>query len=217
MSITFYYGSGSPYAWRVWLALEHKQLPYKIELLSFAAGDLRKPEFLALNPRHKTPVIVDDGFALYESAAIVEYLEDAYPTAGQPLFPKSVRERAVARRLIREADQYVADALDRMVGEVLFKKPEQWNQDVIEAGRNKFSKELSRFENYLPREGFFMGSVGAVDFTLYPQIALALRMELRKPDLKIASSFGPKLTAWKARVETLPYFVKTIPPHWKEL
>lgn len=217
MSLTFYYGSGSPYAWRVWLALEHKQLPYEMEVLSFSAGDLRKPEFLALNPRHKVPVVVDDGFALYESAAIVEYLEDAYPTAGQALFPKSVRERAVARRLVREVDEYVAEAVDRMVREVQFKKPEEWNQEAMDAGRNKFAKELARFEDYLPREGFFMGGAGAVDFTLYPQIALALRMELKKPDLKLASSFGPKLVAWKARVETLPYFAETIPPHWKEL
>lgn len=36
MSITFYYGSGSPYAWRVWLALEHKRLPYELTVLSFS-------------------------------------------------------------------------------------------------------------------------------------------------------------------------------------
>ena len=38
--ITFYYGSGSPYAWRVWLALEHKQLAYELKTISFSAGDL---------------------------------------------------------------------------------------------------------------------------------------------------------------------------------
>jgi len=48
MAITFYYGSGSPYAWRVHLALEHKALPYDRKILSFAAGDTRKPEFVAL-------------------------------------------------------------------------------------------------------------------------------------------------------------------------
>ena len=38
--ITFYYGSGSPFAWRVWLALEHKKLAYDFKLMSFSDGDL---------------------------------------------------------------------------------------------------------------------------------------------------------------------------------
>ena len=53
MALDFYYGSGSPYAWRVWLALEHKQVPYELKLMSFDAGDLEKPAFLAINQRHK--------------------------------------------------------------------------------------------------------------------------------------------------------------------
>ncbi len=91
MSITLYYGSGSPYAWRVQLALEHKALPYERKVLSFSAGDTRKPEFLALNPRHRVPVIVDGDFVLYESNAIVEYLDEAYAGRGAPLFPGDVR------------------------------------------------------------------------------------------------------------------------------
>ena len=40
MALTFYYGSGSPYGWRVWLALEHKQITYELKTMSFSAGDL---------------------------------------------------------------------------------------------------------------------------------------------------------------------------------
>ena len=42
MALTFYYGSGSPFAWKVWLTLEHKQIPYEFRLLSFDRGDLKK-------------------------------------------------------------------------------------------------------------------------------------------------------------------------------
>ena len=62
MSLILYYGSGSPYAWRAQFALEHKALPYELKVLSFSAGDTRKPEFIALNPRHQVPVLVDGEF-----------------------------------------------------------------------------------------------------------------------------------------------------------
>src|SRR5476649_1926374 len=105
MALDFYYGSGFPYAWRVWLALEHKAIPYNFKLMSFDAGDTEKPEYKKINPRQKVPTIVDDGFALYESSAIVEYLEDKmHGTA--PLLSADLRERATQRRLIRETDDY---------------------------------------------------------------------------------------------------------------
>ena len=72
MALTLYYLSGSPYAWRVWLALEHKGIPCQLRSMSYDAGDFQKPDFAALNPRRRVPVVVEeDGFALYESAAIV--------------------------------------------------------------------------------------------------------------------------------------------------
>ena len=64
MALTFYYGSGSPYAWKVWLVLEHKNIPYEFRLLSFDKEETKAPSFLAVNPRGQVPTIVDDGFAL---------------------------------------------------------------------------------------------------------------------------------------------------------
>ena len=59
-------------------------------MLSFDKGDLKTPEFRALNPRGRVPVIVDDGFALFESAAIVEFLEDKQPGEAR-LFSANLR------------------------------------------------------------------------------------------------------------------------------
>ena len=132
---------GSPYAWRVQLALEHKALPYERKVLSFSAGDTRKPEFLALNPRHRVPVIVDGDFVLYESNAIVEYLDDAYPGRGAPLFPGDARQRALVRRLIAEVDNYFDKATDPVVDEAFSKKPEE--RDAGEA-RGRRARRCAR-------------------------------------------------------------------------
>jgi glutathione S-transferase len=85
MALRFYCGSGSPPAWKVWLALEHKQIPYELVLLSFQDGDLKKADFLAKNPRGKVPLLEDGAFLLWESAAILEYLEERFPE--RPLLP----------------------------------------------------------------------------------------------------------------------------------
>lgn len=213
--ITFHYASGSPYAWRVWFALEHKQLPYEQKLLSFSAGDLAKPEFAALNPRRKVPVIVDDGFSLYESGAILEYLEDRYPHAGRPLLPTDIKKRAIARRIIREADAYLAAAMEALADQILFTPREQWDEGVIQSRKKEFLAELVHWERYFSTEGTSTRPVDAVDLTLYPIFALAFRFDLKKPDLMLRTLVGPKLSEWLARVEALPYFAKTVPPHWK--
>ena len=97
--ITFHYGSGSAPAWRVWLALEHKGLPYEFKLMSISDGDLKTPAYRALNPRGKVPLLVDGDFVLAESNAIVEYLEEQYPATPR-LFPGSTRQRSQVRRWI---------------------------------------------------------------------------------------------------------------------
>jgi glutathione S-transferase len=213
MALTFYYASGSPYAWRVWLALEHKGIPYELKLLSFDAGDLEQPEFLALNPRHKVPVIVDDGFALYESAAIVEYLEDKRP--GEPrLFSQNPRQRALQRRIVREADQYFAEPMERLVEAVLFTAPERWSEERIAAARADVHKELASWDTAIAGE-YLAGELSAADFTLYPYVALVERMAKRKPGLITAEVTGRALGAWMRRMEALPVTRKTWPPHWK--
>jgi glutathione S-transferase len=219
MAITFYYGSGSPFAWRVWLALEHKTLAYDMKVLSFSEGDLKKPAFAALNPRRKVPVLVDSGeagepFVLYESAAILEYLDDAYPGSGERLFPGDARARALVRRMVCEADNYAAPAVNRLLSRVLFTPEAQWNEEKIAAAHKDCVDELAGWALQLRGE-FLAGPLSAADLTLYPMIALALRCEKRKPAIVVGSALPQKLRDWMKRVEQLPYLSKTRPPHWK--
>ena len=215
MAITFYYGSGSPYAWRVHLALEHKALPYERKVLSFSAGDTRKPEFVALNPRHHVPTIVDGDFVLYESNAIVEYLDEAYPGRGQSLFPGDAKNRALIRRLILEVDNYFDKAIDEITTQAFNTKTEERDEVKLANARQAVTEEYALFTKAMRGE-FLAGTLSAADYAFYPLVAFMNRSETKLPNLNADGMLTPQLAAWKARIEALPYFDGTIPPHWKE-
>ena len=215
MAITFYFGSGSPYAWRVQLALEHKALEYDLKTLSFSAGDMRKPEFLAINPRHRIPVIVDGDFVLYESNAIVEYLDEAYPGRGRPLYPGDVKTRALVRRLILEVDNYYDKTADKLLDQVFWTKPEDRDFQKIDEGKQALIEEHAMFTKAMHGD-FLAGPLSAADFAFYPMVAFLKRGETKMPDLDSDALLTPQLLKWKARVEALPYFATTIPPHWRQ-
>ena len=216
MALTLYYGSGSPYAWRAQFALEHKALPYELKVLSFSAGDTRKPEFVALNPRHQVPVLVDGDFVLWESNAIVEYVDEAYPGRGAPLFPGDAKTRAIVRRFIEEVDNYYNKAIDPILDQAFWVKPEERDAAKLADGRNKAVEELATFSKAM-RGDYLAGPLSAADFTFYPLVAFLYRAQkIKLPDLDADAMLTPELRAWKARIEALPYFDKTIPPHWKQ-
>jgi glutathione S-transferase len=213
MALTFYFGSGSPYAWKVWLALEHKGIPYEAKRLTFDPDQTKTPEFLKINPRGRVPAIVDGDFALSESNAIAEYLDERYPE--KPLLPKDAKERGIARRLIAEAGGDLEKALDPFIDATLYTKAEERNAQKIAESRAKLDTELARWENALKGD-FFAGAVGLVDYTLFPWIRLLGRVEERAPGLGYKPTDLPsKLGAWQARIEKLPYYDRTYPPHWR--
>jgi glutathione S-transferase len=64
------------------IALEEIGCPYKIEIVAFAKGQHRSPEYLALNPKGKVPTLIVDGRALSENVAILSWLARTFPEAG---------------------------------------------------------------------------------------------------------------------------------------
>ncbi|MGQ5524460.1 glutathione S-transferase family protein [Chitinimonas sp. PSY-7] len=213
MAITFYAASGSPFVWRVWLALEHKGLPYDLKLLSFSGGDLKTPEFRAINPRGRVPGIADGGFTLYESAAIVEYLDEAYPT--KPVLPGNTQAKARLRRLIAEVDWYL-DKEVGVVGDEILWKTGPADEAKLAAALQKIHSELEFFSSEL--RGDWLGDqLSAADYALYATLAFLLRITGKKrPDLGVEASMPARLMDWKRRIELLPYYQKTYPPHWRD-
>lgn len=214
MALTFYFGSGSPFAWKVWLVLEHKGISYTPKRLSFDKDETRTPEFLSINPRGRVPTIVDDGFALYESNAICEYLEEKRPE--KPLLPKDAKGRALVRRLIGEADDGLYKAGSDLMDRVLYRPAAERDQKQVDEAKDKLRAELGYWRDYLTGD-FFAGSLSLADFAIYPYIRMPLRVEERAPGLGIKRDALPaNISAWMGRIEALPYFARTIPPHWKE-
>lgn len=213
--IEFYFGSGSPYAWKVWLALEHKQLPYVAKRMQFDNDDLKTPGFTAVNPRQKVPAIFDNGFAMYESAAILEYLEDHYHDQGAPLWPREIHSRAVARRRASEVVAYIDPLNSKLVGEVFYSGDKGPDAKVIAEAKEALGRELAHIETWLTHTYLAGEQLSGADFTLYPYLAFFGRVDARKPGYDLQALLPPKLKAWMGRIEWLPYFQKTYPPHWK--
>lgn len=214
--LTFYYGSGSPFAWRVWLALEHKQIPYQANRLSFDAGDLQAAAYTAINPRQQVPAIVDNGFALYESAAIVDYLEDQYPQSGAPLWPQEVRARAVARRIATEVDLYVVPPIDTLITQTLGGRQAPPDVELLATSRQTLARELALIEQSMAGRFIVGSTVSAADFTLYPLVAFLRRIDIKRPGYDMSRLISARLQLWMTAVESLSYFDKTYPPHWRE-
>ncbi len=216
MALTFYHGHGSPYSWRVWLALELLRVPYELKVLSFQAGDTRKPEFIAINPRHQVPTIVDDGFALWESDAILEYLDERYAAATPVLFPGGLHDRARIRRLAKEAQEYLyGKGVDVIVDEYFWKGDAAPDAAKLAEARQKVADELQYFAKEL--KGDFLGgkAPSAADLVLFTAVAYLKRVTFRKPESKLTELIPAPIAAMAARIEALPFFDKTFPPHWK--
>lgn len=75
----------------IWL-LNELGLEYELHPVDLMQGEHRRPEFLALNPAAKLPVLIDGSVVLTESAAIQLYLAEKHPHAG--FIPESVEDRA---------------------------------------------------------------------------------------------------------------------------
>lgn len=140
MSMQFYYGSGSPFSWCVWLVLEHKQIPYEFNLRSLQNGELKTPEYLALNPHGKVPTIVDNDFSVWEAAVIIEYLDERYPR--NSIFPSNLKDKTTVRRLAAESTIYLYPALRKLMMCTLFNDEPEKVEDALEG----LKPELDYFE-----------------------------------------------------------------------
>lgn len=141
----------SPYAARVRGAIYAKNLP--VEIVAPPDDWRSSPEFRAINPLVKIPVLIlDDGTPLPESAVIVEYLEDKYPEPS--LRPKTAEALARVRLITQVADLYVQQAMMPLF--YLFNGAKR-DEAAIEAQMQKLKDGLDHLDGLLQPGSYAFG------------------------------------------------------------
>ncbi len=136
---------------RVRIALNLKGLAYEQVWVDLDAGDQHQPGYRNVNPQAVIPSLVeDDGTVLYQSMAIMEYLDEVYPEP--PLLPADPKGRARVRAL---SLMTVADTHPLIVPRVRNHLAATWNVDEegkAEWVRHWFAQGLDAYESHLSRD-----------------------------------------------------------------
>jgi glutathione S-transferase len=99
MTIDFYYLPGSAPCRAVQMTAKALGVELNCKLLNLMTGEHLTPEFIKINPQHTIPTVVDNGFAIWESRAIMMYLNDKY-SKNDKLCPKEPKTRAIVNQRI---------------------------------------------------------------------------------------------------------------------
>ena len=221
MAIEIYWGSGSPYSWRVLLALEYKRLAYDSHLLQFSKQEHKSPQMLRMNPRGRVPVLKDGDYVVFESLACLLYLDRKYPD--YPLFGTSAEEAGTIMRVICEYQAYAEHCVTQIVSAVFLDQLDQQAEEVTRA-MHIVGGEARTIEGRLSKSDWLVGEQpSAADLTVFPGIMLLRRAmekreagDLRSRFLPMESTY-PAIARWIERVEQLPGYDRSFPPHWRDV
>lgn len=205
-----YYRSSCAY--RARLALAYKGLPYTTHPVHLVrnGGEQHRPEYAALNPQEQVPTLIDGDFVLTQSMAIMEYLEEKYPTPA--ILPADPRARAYVRQisLIMVADIHplnnlkVLQHLSAECGLTQAQKNDWYAKWILQG--------FAATEKLLAASAFRTGAFVCgdtptmADFSLIPQVYNAARYEVPLDDF-------PLIRAINDHCLTLPVFVAASPEH----
>jgi glutathione S-transferase len=186
--------------------LEESGLPYRLERLDFAAGELKGPAYTRINPFGHIPSIDDDGFTLFESAAIVLYVAEK---AGR-LLPTTREGRALAAQWAFAAVNTVEPAIAELFSIDAFFADYPWAKGRRPAVVEQVEKRLATLEAEFAQRPYVIGR----EFSA-PDILMATVLRLvQQPDLLDAA---PNVTAYLARCESRPAWKKILAEHQQRL
>jgi glutathione S-transferase len=200
-----YYHPFSSNARRVTMVADHLGIKLDLVETNLASPNDRR-RLNEVNPNSKIPVLLDDGFVLTESCAIMQYLADSKP--GQNLYPTDPLARADVNRWLFWSSQHFAPAIGVIVWQNVWKKMvEGTDPDPVELARG--TRELERFaavlDEHLGRRDWLCG--GAVTLADYAVAAPLMYVERAR----VPVSQYKHLLAWFDRVKDLPAWRHTEP------
>jgi glutathione S-transferase len=200
MTITLYDGQASANARKVRLLAAELGIPLERRPINFQKGELRAPEYVAKNPNAKIPTIDDDGFVLWESAAILKYLAAKRPERGfAPVDPKA---QAEIDRWLFWFTAHVEPWLYQLVVERRVKpflgQPGN-DPSLVRESEAALARFLPILDAQLDGKEHVLGQLSVVDFAAAPWLEAA-------PMLGVALEPYPRVQAWLARMQARPYW-----------
>jgi glutathione S-transferase len=183
---------------KVRMALIEKGLEFERINVDLSKREQKNPEYLKIHPFGQVPALDDEGFILYDSTIINEYLEDEYPYP--PLMPKDSEGRARARMMEDLRDSHFNPACVQIFREL--RKPEgERDQNAIEQVKAKITECFDRIEKELEGREYLAGSFSLADIAFVPNIDTLDRLQIQV-DPKYRN-----ILAWIARLKARPSFV----------
>ncbi|MEA3059859.1 MAG: glutathione S-transferase [Sphingomonadales bacterium] len=211
MSINVYGIPGSPFLRSVEIALREKDLPYQLHAM--APGETKQPEHLARHPFGRIPAFEHDGFTIYETQAIIRYLDDVFPHP--PLTPGNAQQRTRMNQVIGIIEWYffpkaVAPiAFNRIIGPRLLGLP--GDEAAVTEAMPMAETCFQVLDGILGEKPYLTGDNASIaDIMLAAQ--LDLLSECREGRQLIDGTSN--LPAWLNRMTARSSFVATEPPEF---
>jgi glutathione S-transferase len=187
-----------PFCQKVRVVLAEKDLEYEEHLVDLRKQDQKTPEFLALNPYGKVPVLVDDETVVYDSTIINEYLEDEYPIPSLMPAPEDSAGRAGVRMLEDYCDNSFIPPTTVLLAQAL--KPEgERDEQRVEQARDELRRCLYFLREHLDGKQFLAGD----QFTLADAAFAPRMMVLGRLGFEFEPALAP-VQQWLDRVRTRP-------------
>jgi glutathione S-transferase len=143
--------------------LQELEVDFESIKVNLAAGEHLRPAFLAINPAGRIPVLVDGGFVLTESVAIVLYLAEKYPAKG--LLPSDPQQRAEMNRWLMFVVTELEQPLWRLTRNARLYPPEKRIPADIALASEEFCKMANVLERHMRgREFVATDKVTVADF-----------------------------------------------------
>jgi glutathione S-transferase len=183
---------------KVRIALLEKGLEFERVNVDLSKREQKNPEYLKIHPFGQIPALDDEGFVIYDSTVINEYLEDEYPYP--PLMPSDSEGRARARLMEDFRDTHFNPYFVHIIQET--RKPEgERDEQRIQNAKAEIIKGLDRIESELQEREYLAGPFSLADVAFMSNLELLDRFSI-----PVDANKYKQTVAWIDRLKARPSF-----------